>query len=149
MKILIIKFTVRSLKLLIIIHILSVKENENYVSYKGFKKDLSYWFNRARLFVLPSLWDEGCPTAILEAFSFAIPVVAHNIDGIPELINHDVDGFLVSPNSNQLSQYIIKLLRDPFKASLMGLSGRNKVRKYYRLNKCVDRHFDVFSNLIN
>ena len=64
-----------------------------YVSCEGFQTDLSHYFRNARLFVLPSLWGEGCPTSLLESMAWGIPVVANGVDGVPELISDGVDGF--------------------------------------------------------
>ena len=114
----------------------------------GFKSDLTKWYKRARVFVLPSLWDEGCPTSILEAFSFGIPVIASNIDGIPELIDNDVDGYLIDPYSNNISKYVIELLRDKIKAKRMGINGARKINAKFTLKECCNKHLNVFSELI-
>jgi glycosyltransferase involved in cell wall biosynthesis len=41
--------------------------------------------------LLPSL-IEGCPNVVLEAMSQALPVVAAAVGGVPEMIEHGVDG---------------------------------------------------------
>jgi glycosyltransferase involved in cell wall biosynthesis len=50
------------------------------VTCVGYQDVVSPWMRQARLFVLPSLWNEGCPTAILEAKAHAVPVVAYAVD---------------------------------------------------------------------
>lgn len=49
--------------------------------------------------VVPSIWAENSPLVIHEAFLAGVPVVASNIGGIPELIQHDVNGLLFSAGS--------------------------------------------------
>lgn len=107
----------------------------------GFQKDLTQFYSRARLFVLPSLWGEGCPTSILEALSYGLPVVAYKIDGIPELVTHHKNGFLASPyNSDALATYILKLLESPLLAEEMGKVGRKIVKLNFTLKMCGDLH---------
>ena len=64
------------------------------VKYIGFQSNVSNYLSESCIFVLPSLYGEGCPTSILEAFSHKLPVIAYHIDGIPELVSHNYDGVL-------------------------------------------------------
>lgn len=61
----------------------------------GFEhKDLSGIFSQFDVLILPSLWPENSPLAILEAFAHQTPVVASDIGGIPELIIDGSNGLL-------------------------------------------------------
>ena len=120
-----------------------------YVRYEGFQSDVTPWFKRARLFVLPSLWNEGSPTSILEAFSFAVPVIAHAIDGVPELVDDGSDGYLVLPMDKAFPDRIVELLLDPVRAESMGQIGRNKVIDHFMLSTCIRQHEAVFKRLVN
>ncbi len=123
---------------------------EAYVRYEGFQPDVTNWLMRARLFVLPSLWGEGCPTSILEAFSFAIPVIAYEIDGVPELINHEEDGYLLPPgDSKALADHILKLLLNPLQNEAMGKNGREKIASYFTLSTCAYKHEMMFDQLVS
>ncbi|MFX1540175.1 MAG: glycosyltransferase family 4 protein [Promethearchaeota archaeon] len=48
--------------------------------------------------VLPSFW-EGVPTVGMEAMASGTPFIGTNIGGIPELIDPEVTGLLISPNA--------------------------------------------------
>jgi glycosyltransferase involved in cell wall biosynthesis len=75
-------------------------------------------------------------------------VVAYQIDGIPELVTHGVDGLLFDAgNVNALADGIISLLLDPEKSIKMGTSGRQKVKDYFLLNDMVKKHNDYFLGL--
>lgn len=67
---------------------------------------------KANVFVLPS-YNEGLPMSLLEAMSWALPVITTPVGGIPELITHEYNGLLVQPgNVSQLSASIKKLIQD-------------------------------------
>jgi glycosyltransferase involved in cell wall biosynthesis len=122
---------------------------DGYVRYEGFQSEVTSWLIRARLFVLPSLWGEGCPTSILEAFSFAVPVIAHAIDGVPELVDNEKDGYLVLPGDETLADRITDLLLNPAHAEAMGQRGRIKVAYHFVLDACVREHENVFLRLVS
>ena len=47
--------------------------------------------------MVPSQWYEGQPRVILEAFAAGVPVLASRIGGLPELVEDDFNGYLVTP----------------------------------------------------
>lgn len=64
------------------------------------------------IFVLSSLW-EGMPYVILEAMAMGLPIVATDIVGNNELVEHDVNGFLVPEmNSAKIASRVIRLCQD-------------------------------------
>jgi glycosyltransferase involved in cell wall biosynthesis len=51
------------------------------------------------LLAVPSRWLETGPLVVLEAFAAGIPVMGSNLGGIAELVEHEVNGLLVAPDS--------------------------------------------------
>lgn len=128
---------------------LRVQRLESSVCCTGFQADPSYWLERARVFVLPSLWGEGCPTSILEAFSHAVPVVAYAIDGVPELVENGVNGHvIVSGQSRQMADCIVELLMDVTLAQRQGDAGRRRVIDSFSMESCAHQHDRFFLSLI-
>ncbi|NKD92819.1 glycosyltransferase family 4 protein [Haematospirillum jordaniae] len=117
-----------------------------YISCEGFQPDVTPWLKQARLMVLPSLWGEGCPTSILEGFSYGLPVVAYAIDGIPELIDDGINGFVVPPNEPaDLARAIVCILKNHVMTQSMGIACREKVSSHFTLARCADEHVRIFS----
>ena len=118
------------------------------VEYLGFQDDIGTFLNESSIFVLPSLYGEGCPTSILEAFSYKLPVIAYAIDGIPELVSNNVDGVLVDSNKSNSLEYAIKdLLLDPVRVKKMGENGYQKVHNNFLLINMLEKHNSFFLGL--
>lgn len=71
------------------------------------------FYRAADLFVLPSYWEVQ-PLACIEAMATATPVVATNVGGIPEVVEHGKTGILVPPGDlKALRKAILKFYKDP------------------------------------
>ncbi|RBY82907.1 glycosyl transferase family 1 [Geodermatophilus sp. TF02-6] len=83
----------------------------------------------AAVAVLPALWWENCPMAVLEAAAHGVPVVASAVGGIPELVDDGRTGLLVPPgDADTLAGALTRLVRDPGAATRMGRAGWARVR---------------------
>ncbi len=88
------------------------------------------FFRRADFFVLPS-YGEGMPIAVLEALAAGLPIIATRVGGIPELIENEVEGFLLAPGDvATLAARIECLTTDPRLREQMGERGREKARQF-------------------
>jgi glycosyltransferase involved in cell wall biosynthesis len=64
--------------------------------------------------VVPSLWPEVFGIVIVEAYAHGLPVIASNIGGIPELVEHQKTGFLVPPGDIEaLSHTLNNIAQNP------------------------------------
>lgn len=79
--------------------------------------------------VLPSLWYENCPMAILEAAARGVPSIASDLGGMAELIDHGREGMLVPPNDPAaLAAAMLRLAGDPALARTLGARARERAR---------------------
>jgi len=69
------------------------------VDWVGFTRDVPAELAKMDLFVLPSLFGEGLPMVVLEAMAAGLPVVATQVEGVPEAIRDGREGLLAKPNS--------------------------------------------------
>jgi glycosyltransferase involved in cell wall biosynthesis len=101
--------------------------------------EVARMMGEATLFVLPSIIApdgqmEGIPVALMEAMASARAVISTSISGIPELIEHGVNGLLVEQgNAEALAGAMRELLADPARARAMGVEGQKKVRAEFTL----------------
>lgn len=86
----------------------------------------------SRALVLPS-FGEGLPVVIMEAFALARPVIATQIAGIPELVVHKRNGWLIpAGNLDRLTDAMREALDTPVEnLREMGAAGRQAVRENY------------------
>jgi glycosyltransferase involved in cell wall biosynthesis len=72
--------------------------------------------------------EEAFPISILEAMSVGLPIVATNVNGIPEAIEHNESGLLVEPFAPvQLASAVERLMQSPFEMKRIGHNARERV----------------------
>jgi len=91
------------------------------------------FYRQTDLFALAS-FAEGVPVVLMEAMAMEIPCVATWITGIPELIRHGIDGWLVPPaDEEQLASAIAALMDDGELRQRLGKAARLRVIDKYDL----------------
>jgi glycosyltransferase involved in cell wall biosynthesis len=81
----------------------------------------------AAVSVTPSVGPDACPSTVIEAMACATAVVGTTVGGIPDLIEHEVDGLLVAPaNPGALRAAVVALLDDPDLRHRMARSARER-----------------------
>ena len=86
----------------------------DHVIFAGYQKKeaLNEYFQKADIFVLPSL-SEPQGLVVLEAMAAGLPIVATNVGGIPDMIEHKKNGYLVEKkNAGALAEGILAVLLD-------------------------------------
>ncbi|MGY0616894.1 glycosyltransferase family 4 protein [Vibrio sp. FJH11] len=100
------------------------------ISFEGKQSNMGDWFHAADLQIHPS-YTEGLGSVILEGMAAGLPVVGSNTGGIPDIIEHDVNGFLIDPgNADELAKYIISLYEDEQKRASFIQNGIKKLEKF-------------------
>lgn len=96
-------------------------ENEklkNYFLFLGYSGDVRNILLESKMLVLPTL-NEGLPNVVLEAGMCGVPVVVNRFDGVEELIENNVNGFICQ-NVLEMEKKIEELLEKKTKRKLMG-----------------------------
>ena len=108
---------------------LGIRESVNFAGRIPHEKIPDY-LDQADIFVLPSL-SEGLPIVILEAMACGLPIVATRVGGIPDIIEEDVNGYLVESRDFQgLADKIIFLLENQPLKHRISKNNRIKVQEY-------------------
>ncbi len=81
--------------------------------------------------VLPSVWPDPCPTAVLEAMASGRPVVTTSVGGIVDMIVDGESGLLVPPgDENGLAAAMGRLLTDGDLRSGLAAGARRRVQAF-------------------
>ncbi|TRZ75011.1 MAG: glycosyltransferase family 1 protein [Bacteroidetes bacterium] len=100
------------------------------VKFLGWRPDVAEVMSAFDLFVLPSL-NEGMGRVLVEAMALGKPIVASDVGGIPALVLHGENGYLVFPgDAEHLSAAISDLLENPEKRKSMGENGKKIAADY-------------------
>ncbi len=82
------------------------------IQFFGFQNNIGAWLGCADIAVLPS-YKEGLGSVLLESMKEGVAVIGSRVGGIPDLIEDNVNGFLIEPgNDEQLAKYIADLYLD-------------------------------------
>ncbi len=114
----------------------------------GWQDDPLTWLDRARVACLPSRW-ETFPAAAIEAHLAGRPVVGFAVDGIPEIVEHEVTGILVEPGDVRgLARALDRIASDYSLALRMGVAGRERALKLFGLSDMLDRTEAVYREVL-
>lgn len=106
-------------------------ETNKLIHYIGFSNDVKYYMHISSLFVFPS-HREGFPNVIMQAALMECGVIASEIDGNIDLIEHGVNGLLFKKGDiNGLIECTTSLIKDENKAKLYTMALINKVSSFY------------------
>jgi glycosyltransferase involved in cell wall biosynthesis len=119
------------------------------VHLAGFREDVPACLAAMDVFVLPSVKSDGVPQVILQALAMRKPVVASAVGGVPEFIQHQRTGVLVSPNDPQtLAEAVVQVLGQPQSAAEWAQAGGQMVATQYTLEQMIDRTAAVYTAVL-
>lgn len=102
----------------------------NNVEFLGFQKNVGSYLAIMDLFVFPSNY-EGLGSTILDAMGFEVPVIASAVGGIPDIITHGKNGYLISPGDPQaIIQAIEHLYHNPDLRQRLASEAKSQLAAY-------------------
>lgn len=105
-------------------------------------------YNSCDIFLLPS-YDEGLPYSMIEAMAAGLPVISTYIGGIPEVIEKNINGFLLSPGDlKSLKESITKLIQDKKMRQEMSVNNKEKIKNEYSLESNTVKIKTIYSVLL-
>ena len=122
---------------------------EDSVVFTGFQMDVSEIIATFDVAVLPSLF-EGMGRVLLEAMAMEKPVVASRVGGIPDLVDHGVNGLLVRPGEiTELKDAILNILNNRTLAVRMAGEGKKRVTEQFSAEGMVRSIERVYRELLS
>jgi glycosyltransferase involved in cell wall biosynthesis len=126
-------------------HKLGVADN---IDFLGYTSNVAEILKDVDIFVLPSVW-EGFPYVLLEAMMMKKPVIATDIFGIREIIEHEKSGILVKPRDPEgLACAIENLLCHRDIARQLGLNAHRRVLERFSLDVTISMNEGLYTSML-
>lgn len=118
------------------------------VHWLGFRSCAQTVMAGLDVLAMPSEY-EGLPITLLEALANQVPVVAHRVDGIPEVVRDGVEGVLVEHGDTAgLAEGIVSVLLNGEYAARLGIAGRRRVMEEFSVQRMCSRMLDVYRSAV-
>lgn len=115
----------------------------------GQRNDTAELLRTFDVFVLPSL-AEGISNTILEAMASGRPVIATNVGGNGELVEHDNTGMLVPRDDpGAMSAALLHYIDNPDLRRTHGINGRIRAETCFSIDGMVDRYMQVYDSVLS
>ena len=121
--------------------------NENIIFLgKQNKEEIRNLMNAASFLIIPSIWYEGFPMVILEAYSAGLPVLGSRIGSIEEVVLDDITGLhFESNNSRDIVKKVNRIIKN---RELLKKLSKN-ARKEYLEKYTPTKNYDILKNIYN
>jgi glycosyltransferase involved in cell wall biosynthesis len=125
----------------------SISFKVNYFGNFKNEENIIYCYNAADIFIAPSLQD-NLPNTVLESLSCGTPVVAYNVGGLPDMIDHLNNGYLAEANSvEDLANGLKWYLKNKNNVESLSLNARNKVIKNFSQKIVAGKYEELYRSL--
>jgi glycosyltransferase involved in cell wall biosynthesis len=105
-------------------------------------------YSAADVFVTPSL-EENLPNTVMEALACATPCVGFDIGGIPEMIDHKINGYVAQyQNVNDLANGIAWVL-DYTDQTKLSMACVEKVRNNFNAHVVAQKYVALYEKIID
>ena len=109
---------------------------------------LALIYSAADAMIVPSMQD-NLPNTVMESLACGTPVVAFNIGGIPDMIDHQKNGYLAKSFETEDLAYGIKwVLEDANRREKLSENAREKVVKEFDIVKVAKRYTDLYKDVL-
>lgn len=123
---------------------------ENQVIFIGWVNgnEKSNIFKKAKIFCLPS-YAEGFPMAILDAWSYRLPIITTPVGGLQDILISDKNSLVFEPGDKErLSKHIKRLIIDEKLRKDLSRESERLSKNEFNLSKIVDEIDKIYKNVI-
>lgn len=104
----------------------------------------------AAFLVFPSLWYEGMPRSIIEAFAKGTPVIGSNLGAMQDMISHNRTGLHFEPGqASALAILIEELWGDRARLDSMRQSARSEYESHYSYEKNYEKSMAIYQQALS
>ncbi|MCL4789863.1 MAG: glycosyltransferase family 4 protein [Verrucomicrobia bacterium] len=116
-----------------------------HIRFLGYRSNVTNLMRRADIHVCPSVWEEPSPNVVFEAKREGVPSVVFPVGGIPELVEHGVDGYVCRECTPEaLVEGIQYFLQDPTRRRRAGEAARRSLDERFGQERFRRQWAEVF-----
>lgn len=120
----------------------------NKVFILGYIKNASSYLKSFDIFTLTSI-TEALPYVLLEAGKSNLPIIASNVGGIPEIIDNNKNGLLISPkNSEEIRNAIEYFIKNPLYMKDFGNELNKKISQTFAEKEMLEKTFLLYKKML-
>ena len=113
---------------------------DNRIRLIGFQENLSRVLKSSDFVIMPSR-QEGMPNVVMESMALGKPVLAANVNGVPELIDHCINGYIFDPMNIDAIEDAMKYAIKNHKSEVVENWGK-QAKSHVQLNFTIDKMLD-------
>jgi glycosyltransferase involved in cell wall biosynthesis len=119
-----------------------------YVTLAGFQQNVGDWLSSWTIFAVSSI-NEGQPVALLEAMARGLPCVVTSVGGIPDTLENEKEGLIVSPRDPEaLAGALHRLIENPKLRRQLGSSARDRVCRDFSIDALASGCCDIYRSAL-
>ncbi len=116
-----------------------------YIEFNEYEKNMDKLYGLMDIIVSPSTSFETMPLVLIDAMAYYRPVIGSKLQGIMDVIDHGVNGYLFDIGDYKtLANYINILIKDDKKRKTFGFNGRKKYEKNFTAERMAKEYHNVF-----
>jgi glycosyltransferase involved in cell wall biosynthesis len=105
-------------------------------------------YSAADVVVAPSM-QENLSNTVMESLACGTPVVAFDIGGMPDMIDHQKNGYLATPfDTNDLADGMMWVLENKSRQDMLSQHARQTVMERYTLDAVANRYLALYQSIL-
>ncbi len=119
-----------------------------HVPFSG-RERVKEYFRTAAVVALPTQ-EDNCPMVVLEAMAAGVPVFASNVGGVPDLIQHEVNGLLCDPRRPEtFREAVARFLDDRAFATRIAAVAKAQAQRRFHPQVIAQKHLEIYQEIIS
>lgn len=126
----------------------SLRKIKNHnIHYYGFKNEVATYYNMCDVFISMPKY-EAFGLTLIEAMSHSVPVIASNVEAIPEVVKNNTTGFVINRSVEDLYNKLIFFIKQPMEINRMGINAYHDCLDRFTKDTTINRIIDVINILL-
>jgi len=127
-------------------NVMEQADSLRHVLMRDWHHDIALVLSALDVLVLTSD-NEGVPLSLIEAATVGVPVVATNVGGVSEIVEHGATGFIVT-SDDELIAAVSRLVADPSLRAEMGAKAKTHIAERCSMREYLSVHAATYRNLV-